>query len=79
MKRPAPIQSVLKWLFEMRLGLPVTLYRIVSNCILGHPPSHGPLLRGSRLGEELGFHGNEVALRTILVTLGHDYSSWVKM
>ena len=26
MKRPAPMHSVLKWSFEMRLGLPVTLY-----------------------------------------------------
>ena len=32
-----------------------------------------------RVGEELGFQGNEVALRTVLVTLGHDHSSWVKM
>ena len=79
MKRPAPIQSVLKWSFETRLGLPVTLYCIVLNCILGQPRSHGPLLRGGRVGEELGFHGNEVALRTVLVTLGHDRSSWVKM
>ena len=79
MKLPAPIQSVLKWSFEMRLGLPVTLYCIVSNCILGQPRSHGPLLREGRVGEELGIHGNEVALRTVLVTLGHDHSSWVKM
>ena len=79
MKRPAPIQSVLKWSLEMRLGLHVTLYCIISNCSLGQPRSHGPLLRGGRVGEELGFHGNEVALRTVLVTLGHDYPSWVKM
>ena len=79
MKRPAPIQSVLKWSLEMRLGLHVTLYCIISNCILGQPRSHGPFRRGGRVGEELGFHGNEVALRTVLVTLGHDYSSWVKM
>ena len=71
MKRPAPIQSVVKWSFEMGLGL--------SNCILGQTRSHGPLLRGGRVGEKLGFHGNEVALRTVLVMLGHDHSSWVKM
>ena len=46
----------------MLLELPVTLYCIISNCILGQPRSHGPLLLGSRVGEELGFHGNEVAL-----------------
>ena len=40
MKRPAPIQSVVKWSFEMRLGL--------SNCVLGQTRSHGPLLRGGR-------------------------------
>ena len=79
MKRPAPMHSVLKWSFEMCLGLPVTLYCIVSNCILEQPRSHGPLLLGGRVGEELGFHGNEIALRTVLVMLGHDHSSWVKM
>ena len=79
MKRPAPIQSVLKWSLEMRLGLHVTLYCTISNRILGQPRSHGPFRRGGRVGEELGFHGNEVALRTVLVTLGHDHSSWVKM
>ena len=80
MKRPAAIQSVLKWSFEMHLGLPVTLYFcIVSNCILGQPRSHGPLLLGGRVGEELGFHGKEVALRTVLVMLGHDHSSWIQM
>ena len=62
MKRPSPIQSVLKWSLEMHLGLPVTLYCIVSNYILGQPRSHGPLLRGGRVGEELGFHGNEVTI-----------------
>ena len=79
MKLPAPIQSVVKWPLEMRLGLSVTLYCIVPNCILGQPRSHGPLLREGRVGEELGIHGNEVALRTVLVTLSHDHSSWVKM
>ena len=63
----------------MLLELPVTLYCIISNYILGQPRSHGPLLLGSRVGEELGFEGNEVAIRTVVVTLGHDHYSWVKM
>ena len=57
MKRPAPMHSVLKWSFEMRLELPVTLYCIVSNCILGQPRSHGtrgPSRRGTGLPRERG-------------------------
>ena len=76
MKRPSPMHSVevLKWSFEMRLGLPVTLYCIVSNCILGQPRSHGsrgPSRRGTGLPGERGCYK--------LVTLGHDHYSWVKM
>ena len=50
MNLPAPMHSVLKWSFQMRLELPVTVYCFVSNCILGQPRSHGtrgPSRRGT--------------------------------